>query len=338
MKVIIPLAGFGTRMRPHTWSRPKALLWVAGNTVLGHILEQIKLLLTDEVIFIVGYRGDEIRTWVQENYPNLDAHFVVQEQPLGQAHALWLCRDFLDDSPVFMTFGDGIIDADYAALAESEADGIALVEEIDDPRTFGVAIVDDEGWVSRIVEKPDSLEHKLAVVGAYWFKNGNQLKHALDRTLEEKLQTKGEYYLADALGLLLADGFKLGTLMTQFWFDTGTPENILETNQRLLGLGYGSEDAIDRSYGEEFTAMPPVFIHETAVVEHCVVGPYVSIGAGVTLKRSIVRHSIIDANSVVTDMQLENSLIGENVEIKGNVQTVFVGDNSKINKGSFEIK
>ena len=333
MKVIIPLAGFGTRMRPHTWSRPKALMHVAGNTVLGHILEQIKSITTNEVIFIVGYKGDEIQTWISENYSHLDARFVVQEEPLGQAHALWLCRHFLDDSPVFMTFGDGIIDAAYESLSDSEADGVAFVQEVEDPRSFGVAVLNEVGHVSRIIEKPDSLENRLALVGAYWFKNGRKLQQVLDRVIEENVKTKGEYYLADALALLLEDGFTMRTMETQFWFDTGTPENILETNKRLLGLGYGSEDAIDRSYGEDFTVIPPVFIHETAVVNNCVIGPYVSIGPNVHMERTVVRQSIIDANSQLSDVNLNECLIGENVEMKGTVQTLFVGDNTKIKLG-----
>lgn len=330
MKVIIPLAGFGTRMRPHTWSRPKALLYVAGNTVLGHILEQIKLITTDEVILIVGYKGDEIRKWVSQTYPELNVRFVVQEEPLGQAHALWLCRDFLDESPVFMTFGDGIIDADYEALAEATADGVALVQAVDDPRTFGVAVLDEQEFVAQVVEKPETDEHKLALVGAYWFKNGRFLQQALDQVMAENVQTKGEYYLADALGIMLANGFKMRTMPVHFWLDSGTPENILYTNKRLLGLGYGSDDVIDRSYGEDFTVTPPVFVHETAVVDHCVIGPYVSIGPGVTLTRCIVRNSIIDANSTISDANLNNSLIGEQVDIKGTSHTMFVGDSGKL--------
>ncbi|MEM7334651.1 MAG: sugar phosphate nucleotidyltransferase [Chloroflexota bacterium] len=330
MKVIIPLAGFGTRMRPHTWSRPKALMHVAGNTVLGHILEQIEAITTDEVIFIVGYKGAEIEAWVNEHYAHLNAHFVIQEEPLGQAHALWLCRDFLDESPVFMTFGDGIIDAEYEQLHAQAVDGIAFVEEVEDPRSFGVAVLGEDGAVKQIIEKPETLAHKLAVVGAYWFKNGRSLKSALDRMIAEEIKTKGEYYLADALGLLLQDGFKMHTMATKFWFDAGTPTNILETNKRLLGLGYGSEDAIDRSYGEDFTVIPPVFIHETAVIDGCVLGPYVSIGPEAHLERVIVKHSIIDANSKLTDMNLTESLIGEKSEVAGSSQTLFVGDNSKM--------
>ena len=333
MKVIIPLAGFGTRMRPHSWSRPKALLHVAGNTVLGHILEQIKVLTVDEVVLIVGYKGAEIKAWVAEAYPHLAFHFVVQEQPLGQAHALWLCRDFLDDGAVFMTFGDGIIDAAYEDISQTEADGVALVQTVADPRKFGVAVLNDAGQVARIVEKPDSMTHKLALAGGYWFKNGRQLQQALDQVIQKERKTKGEYYLADALNLMLENGFKLETQATNFWFDTGTPENILHTNMRLLGLGYGSEDIIDRSYGEDFTVTPPVFVHETAVVDHCVIGPYVSIGPNVTLRRCVVSHAIIDAHSTVTDVHLQHSLIGENATVKGNVHSLFVGDNSKVELG-----
>ena len=142
MKVIIPLAGFGTRMRPHTWSRAKPLLNVAGNTIIGHLLNLMAEITTEEVIFVVGYKGDEIEAWIREHYPHLDAHFVVQEEALGQAHAIWMCRDFLDEGEVLIAFGDGIVDAKYMEIAEPGVDGVILVQEMEDPRTFGVVVAD----------------------------------------------------------------------------------------------------------------------------------------------------------------------------------------------------
>lgn len=330
MKVIIPLAGFGTRMRPHTWSRPKALMQVAGDTVLGHILSQLSAITTDEVIFVIGYKGGEIERWVSETYPQLDAHYVEQPEQLGTAHALWLCRDFMDEGDVFVAFGDGIINAAYETLADTAADGVALVEEIDDPRQFGVAVVDAHGQVTHVVEKPQTTENKLALVGAYYFKNGRSLKNALDRIIEEEQTINGEYYFTEVLNLLIESSFKMATMDVKFWLDSGNRADMLHTNERLLGLGYGSEDAIDRSYGEDFTVIPPVFIHETAVVDNCVIGPYVTIGKNVRMQRCIVRNSIIDAGSTLENVNLDHSLIGESVTLKSGAHTLFVGDNSRI--------
>lgn len=333
MKVIIPLAGYGTRMRPHSWSRPKALMHVAGQTVLGHIFEKISVLTTEEVILIVGYKGDEIVSWARSEYPHLDLQVVVQEEPLGQAHALWLCSHYLDTKDVFITFGDGIIDADYQQITHTRADGLALVQEVEDPRPFGIAILGQDGRISQIVEKPDRMDDKLALVGAYWFRHGDRLLDALDELIKSQQKLKGEYYLADALGLLLTDGFNIETMNTRYWLDAGTPENILATNARLLGLGHGSEDAIERSYGEDFTVIPPVFIHKTAVIDQCVIGPYTSIGPETHLERCIVRNSIIEAGSHLADVNIKDSLVGEHVDLKGTSYKLLVGDNGQVDLG-----
>lgn len=333
MKIIIPLAGFGTRMRPHTWSRPKPLLHVAGNTVIGHLLNLMSDITIEEVIFVVGYKGDEIETWIRQNYPDLDAHFVVQEQALGQAHAIWLCRDFLDEGEVLVAFGDGIVQAEYTHVAEKTADGVCLVQPVEDPRKFGVVAVDQHGYIQRFIEKPQSMEHKLAIAGIYWFKKGLMLRHALDTIIQQNRQTKGEYYLADAYQVLLEEGAKILTKPTIFWLDAGNPENVLHTNARLLGLGYGTPEAIDRSYGEDFTVLPPVFLHETAKVESAVIGPYVSIGANAVIKNAIIRNSIIDSAATIEDAILDGALVGENAKITGRGKAMFVGDNSIVDIG-----
>ncbi|MDT8307787.1 MAG: nucleotidyltransferase family protein, partial [Anaerolineae bacterium] len=194
MKVIILLGGYGSRMRPHTWSRPKPLLNVAGNTVLGHILDMMEDLTTDEVIFVVGYKGDQIEAWIREHYPHLDTHFVIQEEALGQAHAVWLCRDYLQDGEdVVLAFGDGIIEADYPGIKkkglETGADAVFTVQKVDDPSSFGVVAVDDEGFVTQFIEKPDTDEHDLAVVGINWFRSDKELYEAVNRVMKEGRQT-----------------------------------------------------------------------------------------------------------------------------------------------------
>lgn len=333
MKVIILLGGFGSRMRPHTWSRPKPLLNVAGNTVLGHILDLMEDLTKDEVIFVVGYKGDQIKEWVRENYSHLDSHFVVQEQALGQAHAVWLCRDHLqDDEDVILAFGDGIIEADYKALKakgeETGANAVFMVQEVDDPSSFGVVAVDDQGYVTDFIEKPQTNEHKLAVVGINWFRSGKELFNAVDRVMEEGRQTLGEYFMADAYELLLEDGARIVTQRIRQWSDAGQPQNILETNMRLLSVGYNTQDAIERSYAEDFTVLPPVYLHPSARIEGAVIGPYATIDADVHVKNALVRNSIIDRGATVQNVILDGSLIGENAEVSGNVQKLFVGDNS----------
>ncbi|MCB8923107.1 MAG: NTP transferase domain-containing protein [Ardenticatenaceae bacterium] len=335
MKIIIPLAGYGTRMRPHTWSRAKPLLHVAGNTIIGHLLNLMSDVTEapgNEVIFVVGYKGDEIEAWLRENYPHLTMHFVVQEEALGQAHAIWVARHHIDDDEdVLIAFGDGIVDAHYNAIPDASVDGVLLVQEMEDPRTFGVVVTDEAGFVTDFIEKPAGFEHRNVIAGIYWFRNGRSLRTALQTVIQDGHQTKGEYYLVDAYKVMMEQGARFKAQPTIIWLDAGKPDFMLEANKRLLGFGYGvTEDIIDLSYAMDFTALPPVFLHETAVIDASVLGPYVSIGANAVIKNSIIRNSIIDAGAHIENAIIEDSLIGENTRIVGQSVKLFIGDNSII--------
>lgn len=330
MKVIIALAGHGTRMRPHSWSRDKPLLNVAGNTIIGHLLGLMRPVTTEEVIFVIGKSGQALQAWIVEHFPDLNARFVVQEEALGQAHAIWLCRDLMDEGEVLVAFGDGIVNADYPGIRETDADAICLVQEVEDPRTFGVAVVDPAGTITEFIEKPATTEHRLAIAGIYWFRHGRLLAEALETVIAEELMTRGEYYLVDALQILLKQGVRIAAKPTTYWFDAGKPDYILLANQRLLALGFGSEDAIDRSYAEDFTVLPPVFIHESASITRSVIGPHVNIEANVSIVNSIIRNSIIDAGTHIEDCILDGALIGENCRVVGQGKAPFIGDNSVI--------
>ena len=333
MKVIVLLGGFGSRMRPHTWSRPKPLLKVAGNTVLGHILDLMSDIITDEVIFVVGYLGEQIEQWVRQSYPGLKATFVTQERALGQAHAVWLCRDHLrHDEPMVVAFGDGVVEADFAAMAANpcQADAVFLVKEVEDPRKFGVAVLNPQGYITGFVEKPKTMEHRLAAAGINWFRSSRQLIAAIETIMSEKRQTLGEYFMADAYQVLLEQGAKIVTQKVVQWSDAGNPENILLTNMRLLSVGYNSPEAIERSYAEDFTVLPPVYLHPMAQVEGSVIGPYASIEAGVKIKGSVVRNSIVDAQATIQDAVLDGALVGEKAFVSGRAKALFVGDDSKV--------
>ena len=328
MKTIILLGGYGTRMRPHTWSRAKPLLRVAGNSIIGHLLDLMKEVTTGQVIFVVGYKGDQIETWLREHYSHLDIHFVVQEQALGQAHALWLCREYLDsDEDALIAFGDGIVKADYAALANDD-DAVFLVKEVDDPRTFGVVVLNEAGYVTKFVEKPKTMNDRLAIAGVYWFKNSRNLRDAVDTVLSTGRQTLGEYYLADAFQVMLEQGDKISVAAADVWEDAGKPNTILHTNRRMLSLGYATFEAIERGYGEGFVVVPPVYIHPDADIEASVIGPFASIEANVVIRNAVVRDSIIDEGAKIEDCVIENSLIGEKAQVKGRGRELFIGDNA----------
>jgi glucose-1-phosphate thymidylyltransferase len=328
VKVIIPLAGYGTRMRPLSWSRAKPLLNVAGDTIIGHLLNMMSPITTDEVYFVVGHKGDELEAWIRQNHPHLNAHFVLQEEALGQAHALWMCQDIMDEDELLVAFGDGIVDADYESISDTDADAVCLVQEVEDPRTFGVAVVADDGSITDFIEKPKVMDHRMAIAGIYWFRHGRLLRQALEIVIREGRKTKGEYYLVDAYQVLLEQGTRIVAKPTIFWLDAGKPNYILSANARLLSLGYGSEDALERSYSEDFTVLPPVFIHESAKVIASVIGPYVNIEAGVTIQNSIVRNSIIDGGTTIEECILDGALIGENCRVVGQRSKLFIGDDS----------
>lgn len=333
MKVIILLAGYGTRMRPYTWSRPKPILRVAGNTVVGHILDMMSDITTEEVIFVVGYKGAQIEKWIRENYPDLDTHFVVQERPLGQAHAVWLCSEFLDEGEVIVAFGDGIIECDYDQFPQQDADAVFLVQEVEDPRRFGVAALNEEGYITQLIEKPPTMEHKLALAGINWFRNGRQLYDAIDTILNEGRQTLGEYFMVDAYQVMLERGAKIRTMLLRQWADAGTPRAILSTNARLLSTGFATPEALERGYSEDFAVIPPVYIHPSAQISSAVIGPYATIDANVTANNAIIRNSIIDPGATIENCILDQALIGENARVTGQAKALFVGDNSTVEVG-----
>lgn len=322
-------------MRPYTWSRPKPLIKVAGNTIVGHLLDHMRVLLHDDVIFVVGYKGDMIEAWIRENYPGLNAHFVVQEEALGQAHAIAMCRAYLqDDDEVVVVFGDNVVRSPFerfSELAGDSAEAVITVHEVENPRKFGVVALNPQGFVREFIEKPDHDRYRLIAAGIYWFRSGTRLLAAVDTVIESARQTKGEYYLADVYQLMLERGAKMRIMQVDYWYDAGNPENILDTNRHLLGLAVGSTpDAMEWGYGDGYTVVPPVYIHESAEIESSVIGPYAHIDADVVIRNSVVSNSIIDSGATVDTAILDQALVGENATVTGHGHAVFIGDNSKI--------
>ena len=328
MKVIIPLAGFGKRMRPHTWSKPKPLLNVAGQPVLGHILDKLADLDVDveELIFIVGWLGEQIEEYyTAAGYP-YPARYVEQTELLGQAHAIWLAREHLT-GPVFIIFVDTIFDADLGGLETSGLDGVLYVKEVEDPRRFGVTVLGEDGLVTRIVEKPDSFENRLAVIGAYYVHDAAWLLKAIEELMERDMQTKGEFYLADAYTLMIEQGARFGVRQVSVWEDCGTPQDVLKTNRFLLEHGRGNgSDAV----AVDSVIIPPVYIAPSAKIERSIIGPYVTIAEDSVVKQSIVRDSIIDEGAYIDDTMLDRSLIGKDAVVRGRYRVLNVGDSSRL--------
>lgn len=323
MKAVILLAGLGTRLRPHTYSRPKPLVNVAGKPVLAHILDGMADLQFDEIIFIVGYLGDQIAKYVKDKYPHLNSRFVIQEEMRGQAHAIALTKPYIDQD-VLIIFGDTIWETDWNRLRRVTSDGLIYCHPVPDPRRFGVVTLDN-GFVTRFVEKPQTPVSNLAVVGVYYFKAWQKLMQAIDDVLALDIQTKGEYYLADAMQRMIEQGACLEAEQIAVWEDCGTREAILQTNRYLLGKN-GNHNNI----AQESLIIPPVYIADGAIVRRSIIGPNVSISEKAVIEDAILRDCIISEEADVRNAMLEWSLVGSNARVRGAFEKLNVGDSSEI--------
>lgn len=336
LKIFIPMAGWGTRMRPHTWSKPKPLISVAGKTSLEHVLDMFETVPDPdrvEFVFIVGpYLGEmQVPAFMRENYPQVKAHFVVQHEMKGQSHALWLAREHMH-GPMLICFSDTLLETDFSFLAQEEADVVAWVMPMPDPRRFGVAELDSQGFVRRFIEKPESMENNLVVVGCYYFKSAERLLAAIEDQMERKLMFKGEYFLTHTITLMIEDGAKVRTQNSEGWLDTGTIDATLDTNKLLLEKGKANRTQNETLDGVQIIA--PSFIHPSAEVTNSIIGPYCSIGANCKVINSRIEESIIEADCEIQDAVLSRSLIGTQAKVRGggngHVIQLNVGDNSHV--------
>jgi glucose-1-phosphate thymidylyltransferase len=337
LTVVIPMAGWGTRMRPHTYSKPKPLVSVAGKTTLEHLLDMFKSLPDPEnveFVFIVGpYLGElQVPKFMQENYPDLKAHYVVQAEMKGQSHALWLAREYLH-GPMMVVFSDSIIETDFSFLDREEADCVAWVLPFPDPSRFGVAEVGPDGWVKRFIEKPTSMENNLVVIGCYYFKDGDHLLDAIKEQMDRNLTLKGEFFLTDTISLMIENGAKVRTQTGDSWLDTGTIDATLETNHILLGQGKANWTANESRDGVQILA--PSFVHPSAVITDSVIGPYASIGPNCRISQAVIQESIVEADTEIKRTALSHSLIGRNCYVEGQLNkeepmSLNIGDNSSV--------
>ena len=322
MKVIIPTAGLGTRLRPHTYSKPKPLVSVAGKSVLGHVLDTLQQISIDEIVFITGYLGNQIEEYVRTNY-DFSARFVEQTELKGQAHAVYLARDIVS-GPTLILYVDTIFAADLTHLNTLDVDGAIYVREVDDPRRFGVTFVENNR-ITKLVEKPDSDISNLAMIGLYYVRDAQRLMQAIEVLMERDIQTKGEFYLTDALQLMIDDNAHFIAEPVAVWEDCGTKETVLQTNRHLLDNGHSYVGKTEGSI-----VIPPVYIDDSAKVVNSIVGPYVSIAAGAIVQDSIIQNSIINQNAHLQSVALHNSLLGDHATVQGDFRELNAGDMSEI--------
>jgi glucose-1-phosphate thymidylyltransferase len=329
MRAIIPVAGVGSRLRPHTYTLPKVLLNVAGKPILGHILDELVHQNIRECTIITGYLRELVEKYIRDNY-DLDCTFVQQDELHGLGHALWLARHTFGAEPMLVILGDTIFEVDLERVMQSKFNSLG-VKEVEDPRRFGVVELSADGFIERLVEKPEVPKTNLALVGLYYITAPQLLSQCLEEIVSTNTRTRGEYQLTDALQMMIERGERFTTFPVEGWYDCGKPETLLSTNRYLLDKKTTTRPMDDS------IIIPPVYIAPTAVVKRSVVGPYATIAAHSTVTNSIVRDSIISDYAVLDQSMLSQSIVGNNAQVKGNFRRINVGDSSEVDfsdKGS----
>jgi glucose-1-phosphate thymidylyltransferase len=327
MKLVIPVAGMGTRLQPHTFSIPKSLMHVAGKPILGHILETFKSGNFDEVIFITGNMGDKIQTYVTSNF-SFKTRFIVQSEPLGLGHAIFEASPFFKNDSVLIILGDTILDFDAPKFIRSKKSlfGVKFVEN--DARKFGIAFTNEKGTVKRLIEKPD-IESGLALVGIYLIHNGKLLAETLAKMIAQNLRQRKEYQLTVALQKMVEKGQSFSTMPIDGWFDCGGLKALLATNQHLLPHNAFVPERIRKKN----IILPPVHIHQSCEVVESIIGPYVTIAEDARITKCQISNSIVESGAAVSQCLLEDSLIGANAILKGNKINLNIGHSSVVELG-----
>ncbi|MEO8584088.1 MAG: sugar phosphate nucleotidyltransferase [Flavitalea sp.] len=330
MKAIIPVAGAGTKLRPHTYTQPKALIPLAGKTILSIIVDQLREAGITDFIFIVGYLGDKIKDYVTDKYPQLNTHFVNQNEREGIGHAIQLTRNIVADDEVFIVLGDTICEYDVSDVLGRPHSALGI-KRVDDPRDFGVAEIGEDGFISRVVEKPQIPKSNMALVGIYLIKESGMLFNCLEANRRNMIKSRGEFSITDAIECMITQGAKFQSFKVQNWFDCGKKDTLLESNATLLKKFGG---VISKEHHFENTIIiPPVSIAPGCDIKNSIIGPNVTIGEKTNISYSVIRNSIIGSFADLFDIVLSKSLIGSDTEVKGESRSLNIGDNTEIDLG-----
>ena len=333
MKAVIPLAGKGTRLRPHTHNTPKPLLKVAGKPVLAYILDDLLELGVDEVVFILGHLRDPMQTWIETEYPQITGHYVVQEVQDGTAGAIALAEPFVDED-VLIIFADAVLEVDYG-LTETlgtQYGAIIWAKEVEDYQRYGVIVTNEDGTMKQIVEKPSDPVSKLANIGLYYIRDHELLFEGVRHTLSVDPGPSGEFYLTDAFQYMVDQGSGLITAPVEGWWDAGKPETLLETNEHLLKIGHGGVQQGASVEGAEI--VEPVRIEAGVTVRGGKIGPNVTLETGTTVTDSELEHTVVGASSELTRVRLQHSLIGGNSSLSDVSGRLLVTDHSVVTGAS----
>ena len=329
MKAIIPVAGAGTKLRPQSYTQPKALIPLAGKNVISTIIDQLQEAGINEIIFIVGYLGEKIQDYVKSKYPDLKAHYVHQIDRQGVGHAIRLTKNIVNNDEVFVVLGDTICEYDVKEVVNSPFSMIG-VRRVDDPRDFGVAEIGEDGFIMHVVEKPQIPKSNMALVGLYKIKESEEMFQCLENNIRQGLRSHGEYSLTDALDCMIKAGAKFKSFKVENWFDCGKKETLLESNATLLKK-FASPISADQF--ENTVIIPPVSIGSGCDIKNSIIGPNVALGENTSIDYSIIKNSIVGSFSNLFDIVLTDSVIGSDSNLRGESRSLNIGDNTSIDLG-----
>jgi glucose-1-phosphate thymidylyltransferase len=326
LKVIIPVAGIGSRLRPHTHTQPKALVPVAGKPILSHIVDNLIEAGITDFIFILGYLGDKIESYVNATYPEIKATFIVQQPREGTGQAVWLARNMIhENDDIIIALGDTVFDVDLKEIINQKHSSLG-VKKVEDPRNFGVVESGDDGFIRSAVEKPSIPKSNLALVGLYRIKEASRLMKALDTNIHENVRTYDEFHLTDGINKLISEGVQMKTFSVENWYDCGSRDRLLETNAILLK----KKDKKEKFSFENTIIIPPVSIARDCKISNSIIGPNVSIGDQTIVNYSILKDAIIGSYSEITNAVLHHSVIGSDASLRGLSQSLNLGDSTEI--------
>jgi glucose-1-phosphate thymidylyltransferase len=322
MDIILPVAGLGTRLRPLTWSRPKPLVSVGGKPILAHVIDRVLPVNPEKIVFITGFLGEQVEAWAKQQY-DIPLAFVKQPEMLGQTDAIVRTRE-LSTGAGLILFPDMVFEADFSQLETLDADVVIYTHHVDDPSAFGVAVKNEAGRVTRLVEKPQEPVSNEAVVGIYYFRSMPDLYVAIDEQMERGITLKNEYFIADAIQIMIDHGKKVVTAPVTAWEDCGNIEVLLSTNRYLLD---NAEPAAQR---EGALIRQPSFVADDAEIAGSVIGPYAAIGSGAVVRNAVVQDAIVDDGAVIINAVIDHSVVGRNARVVGEPVTVNAADQSLV--------
>jgi glucose-1-phosphate thymidylyltransferase len=332
VKVIIPAAGAGKRLFPHTFTKPKPMVYIAGKPIIGHILDRLKDVKPEEVIMVVGYRKEQIMSYVNKNYSDIfNIKYVDQTEQLGLGHSIYVARDEIGDSEIMIALGDMIFKAGYSEfydhhLNNGDCSGSIGVREVSDPKKYG--IVELEGkYIKKLEEKPSRPRSNLGIAGVYFIRETKVIISIIEDMINKETRTRGEYQLTDALQEMVNRGYRLKTFPVSSWYDCGHHESLLETNRVLLDE---KEDVDNVHELKDSVIIQPVAIGDNVKIINSVVGPHASIASDSIIESSIISDSVIGSRSHISKANLQRSIVGDDASVLGKHNSLNIGDMSSI--------